>query len=176
VFAEREGERARTGFVLATKAARVHRLAAAADAPAGAVGLDLERRLRAAAPLPARAADRLHRVELGGGGADYAWFIDGRTFEDHAPLPVRKGERVEIAMRNATEMAHPMHLHGHPFQVVEIDGTGLAGAVRDSVMVPPAGSVRIAFDADNPGHWAFHCHHLYHMVAGMMASVKYEDA
>jgi FtsP/CotA-like multicopper oxidase with cupredoxin domain len=70
-------------------------------------------------------------------------------------------------------MAHPMHLHGHAFQVTALSGAPLAGAVRDTVLVPPMGSVTIAFDADNPGRWALHCHNLYHMMTGMLAEVRY---
>lgn len=68
-----------------------------------------------------------------------------------------------------------MHLHGHHFQVVDINGTKLSGALRDTVHIPPMASVTIAFDADNPGRWPLHCHHLYHMAAGMMSFVAYED-
>lgn len=89
-------------------------------------------------------------------------------------LTVREGERVHIAMQNHTAMAHPMHLHGHHFQVVAINGAPLAGAVRDTVQIPPMAEVTVAFDADGPGKWAFHCHHLYHMPAGMMAVLGYE--
>ena len=60
------------------------------------------------------------------------------------------------------------------FQVVGINGKRMQGAVRDTVAVPPMASVTIAFDAANPGIWTFHCHHLYHMVSGMMAFVAYE--
>ena len=70
-------------------------------------------------------------------------------------------------------MPHPMHLHGHEFQVVEIDGVRFAGAVRDTVLVPPGRRVVAAFDADNPGLWAFHCHLLYHLDAGMFATIQY---
>jgi FtsP/CotA-like multicopper oxidase with cupredoxin domain len=79
------------------------------------------------------------------------------------PVTVAKGERVELAMRNVTMMAHPMHLHGHSFQVSEING-----AMRDSITI-----VKVIF-ANNPGLWAFHCHNLYHMVAGMFATVVYD--
>lgn len=59
-------------------------------------------------------------------------------------------------------MAHPMHLHGHAFQVIAVNGKLVNGAIRDTVLVTPMmGSVRIAFDADNPGRWAFHCHNPY---------------
>ena len=76
-------------------------------------------------------------------------------------------------MRNRTNMAHPMHLHGHHFQIVAIDGKRFAGAVRDTVHIPPQRSVTVAVDADNPGEWPFHCHHLYHMAAGMMTRFGY---
>ena len=86
---------------------------------------------------------------------------------------VAKGERVELVMTNKTQMPHPMHLHGHTFQVVEIDGKRIAGARRDTVLVRPNRRVVVAFDADNPGHWAFHCHLLYHMESGMFATIQY---
>lgn len=81
----------------------------------------------------------------------YAWLMDGRTWNDHKPLSVSKGQRVEIDISNKSAMAHPMHLHGHHFQVTALNGTALPGAMRDTVLVPATGSVRIAFDADNPG-------------------------
>ncbi len=80
-------------------------------------------------------------------------------------------------MRNHSMMTHPMHLHGHHFQIVAINGQEISGAVRDTVFLPPMTSVAFAFDAVNPGKaWAFHCHHLYHMATGMMATVGYEGA
>ena len=79
-------------------------------------------------------------------------------------------------MHNLSMMTHPMHLHGHHFQVTEVNGRPVQGALRDTVAVPPMASVTIAFDATNLGIWAFHCHHLYHMVSGMMAYVAYEGA
>jgi FtsP/CotA-like multicopper oxidase with cupredoxin domain len=80
---------------------------------------------------------------------------------------------VTIEMVNHSMMAHPMHKHGPAFQVIAINGAALAGAVRDTVLVPPLGSLTIAFDADNPGRWAFHCHNLYHQMTGMMTEVRY---
>jgi FtsP/CotA-like multicopper oxidase with cupredoxin domain len=55
-----------------------------------------------------------------------------------------------------------------------IDGQPFQGAVRDTVLVMPRARVRIAFDADNPGRWAFHCHNLYHMQTGMLTEVRYD--
>ena len=74
---------------------------------------------------------------------------------------------------NPTGMMHPMHMHGHHFQVVAIGGRRIAGPVRDTLIVPPHTPVTIAFDADNPGRWLLHCHNLYHMVSGMTAEVAY---
>jgi FtsP/CotA-like multicopper oxidase with cupredoxin domain len=91
-----------------------------------------------------------------------------------SPLMLTKGQRVEIDLLNRTMMAHPIHLHGHVFQVIAIDGRPIQGAVRDTVLVMPMGRVRIAFDSDNPGRWALHCHNLYHMVTGMMTEFRYQ--
>jgi FtsP/CotA-like multicopper oxidase with cupredoxin domain len=173
IFAQVEGKRARTGIVLAAFGAPVSRLAAEAAENALPVDLSLERRLEAVTPLAPRAADVTHRVILAGAMAPYAWSMNGEYWPSVTPLMVATGQRVTIEMRNRTMMAHPMHLHGHAFQVVAINGTPLAGAVRDTVLVPPMGDVTIAFDADNPGRWAFHCHNLYHMMTGMMTEVRY---
>ena len=106
--------------------------------------------------------------------ASYVWSLNGRVYGQDKPLMVARGQRVELVMSNRTMMSHPMHLHGHAFQVVASDGRRFAGAVRDTVLVPPMRSVTVAFDADNPGRWAFHCHNLYHQEAGMMTTVQYE--
>jgi FtsP/CotA-like multicopper oxidase with cupredoxin domain len=173
IFAQVEGKRARTGIVLAASGAPVSRLAAEAGQNAPPVDLSLERRLEAVSPLAPRAPDVTHRVILAGAMAPYAWSMNGEYWPNVTPLMVAPGQRVAIEMLNHTMMPHPMHLHGHAFQVVAINGAPLAGAVRDTVLVPPMGSVTIAFDADNPGRWAFHCHNLYHMTTGMMTEVRY---
>jgi len=173
IFAQVEGKRARTGIVLAASGAPVSRLAAEAAENALPIDLSLERRLEAVTPLAPRAPDVKHRVILAGAMAPYAWSLNGEYWPNVTPLMIATGQRVAIEMLNHTMMAHPMHLHGHAFQVVAINGAPLAGAVRDTVLVPPMGSVTIAFDADNPGRWAFHCHNLYHMMTGMMTEVRY---
>ena len=76
-------------------------------------------------------------------------------------------------MTTRSMMSHPMHLHGHVFQVVAADGARFAGAIRNIVLVPPMMPVTVVFDADNPGKWAFHCHNLYHMAVGMMTTAQY---
>jgi FtsP/CotA-like multicopper oxidase with cupredoxin domain len=78
------------------------------------------------------------------------------------PLLLSEGQRIEIDLINHSMMAHPMHLHGHAFQLIAIDGRKINGAVRDTVLVMPMSRVRITFDANNPRRWPFHCHNLYH--------------
>jgi FtsP/CotA-like multicopper oxidase with cupredoxin domain len=173
IFAQVEGKRARTGIVLATSGAPVSRLAAEAAENAPPVDLSLERRLESVTPLAPRAPDVTHRVILNGAMTPYAWSLNGEYWPEVTPLMIAPGQRVAIEMMNRTMMAHPMHLHGPAFQVIALNGAPLAGAVRDTVLVPPMGSVTIAFDADNPGRWAFHCHNLYHMMTGMLTEVRY---
>jgi FtsP/CotA-like multicopper oxidase with cupredoxin domain len=173
IFAQVEGKRARTGIVLAASGAPVSRLAAEAADNAPPVDLSLETRLEAVAPLAPRAPDVKHRVILAGAMAPYAWSLNGEYWPNITPLMIAHGQRVAIEMVNHSMMAHPMHLHGHAFQVVALNGAPLGGALRDTVLVPPKSSVTVAFDADSPGRWAFHCHNMYHQVTGMMTEVRY---
>lgn len=169
IFALREGARQRTGIILQPQGANVVKLPGEADKIAPVLDMALEAQLRALTPMAQKTADRHFDVALNGTMEGYTWTMDSAQ-----PLAVRKGERVEVTMRNPSMMSHPMHLHGHHFQVVAIDGKRFSGAQRDTVNIAPGRSVTIAFDANNPGKWAFHCHHLYHMVTGMMTFVTYE--
>ena len=174
VLAWLEGETSRTGIVLAAGAGTVARIPDRAETPSPALTLDLERTLRAKQPLPQRKADRVHTLNLTGEMAGYVWSINNVVWnKDTPPLPVAKGERVELVFVNRTPMPHPMHLHGHEFQVVEIDGERFSGAVRDTILVTPGRRVVVAFDALNPGWWALHCHLLYHLEAGMFTTIRY---
>ncbi len=173
ILADREDDTIRTGIVLATKTGKVGRIAERATKKAAIVGLALETQLRPIEPLAPRPAQRTRTVVLGGDMQRYVWTMDGAVYGQNKPITVAAGERVELAMKNTTGMAHPMHLHGTVFQVVAIGGKRLNGARRDTVMVPSNETVTIAFDADNPGRWAFHCHNGYHQEAGMMSSVEY---
>ncbi|MFG1413915.1 multicopper oxidase domain-containing protein [Xanthobacter sp. VTT E-85241] len=171
VLAQVEASPRRTGLVLATAGASVARVAETADRPQVLLDLAFEGRLSAGKPIAQRKADKVFPIMLGE-EAGYRWTINGRTYGEASPFAVSPGERVEMTFMNPTTMSHPMHLHGHHFQVVGIGGRRIAGAVRDTVMVPPHMPVTIAFDAGPKGEWFLHCHHLYHMATGMMAVVK----
>jgi FtsP/CotA-like multicopper oxidase with cupredoxin domain len=134
VLAVLEGERAQTGIAGKGQVARISSMRKVASAP---LTLGLESSLRAAEPLPDRKADRRHVLNLTGSMQGYQWSINNVAWsKDVRPLKVAEGERVELALTNQT-MSHPMHLHGHSFQVVAIDGHRFPGALRDTVLVPP---------------------------------------
>ncbi|PWI12691.1 copper oxidase [Streptomyces sp. Act143] len=132
-------------------------------------------RLRAAddVRLDSREADRVHRVELTGGMAMYNWTVNGKAFDmddpTADPLTVEEGERVRLDFVNTTQMWHPMHLHGHTYQ---LDG---GGPRKDTAVVLPQQKLSVVFDADNPGQWMLHCHNAYHAEVGMMALVAYRS-
>lgn len=176
VLAHREGDTAQTGLILAAPGAAVAKLPDRGAKKSGAMGAELESRLRSTVPLPVRPVDTELLSALTGDMAAYVWEMHGGVYPDNEPLVVTTGERTAVRIRNETGMAHPMHLHGHVFQVVEIDGKPLAGAVRDTVLLPPNAEMVIVFDANNPGIWAYHCHNLYHMEAGMFSYVTYVPA
>ncbi|MCW3767223.1 MULTISPECIES: multicopper oxidase family protein [Paenarthrobacter] len=121
--------------------------------------------------LKDKTPDRTHELKLTGGMEKYDWGINGNRFDMTKPFEhsfdVKIGERVEVRFVNDTDMWHPMHLHGHTFQV------GTSGARKDTVIVRPKQTVSVFFDADNPGQWLAHCHNSYHAERGMMAVFSY---
>ena len=122
-----------------------------------------------AAALPAGSVDRTYRVDLTGSMATFDWRIASPK-ERGVSLPVRVGERVRLIIRNRTTMWHPIHLHGHTFQVGSANANGPR---KDTVVVGPKLNVTIELIADNPGRWVLHCHNVYHAEAGMMTTLNY---
>ena len=119
--------------------------------------------------LPAEDADRGYEMTLTGDMMTFDWGIDAPE-ESSVTMPVREGERVRLSFVNNTAMWHPMHLHGHTFQLVDDGGTGPR---KDTVNVAPGESVTVEFVANNPGQWMVHCHNLYHAEAGMQTTISY---
>ena len=117
-----------------------------------------------------RAPSRSMDIHLTGNMERYMWSFDGVKMSDPAePIPFRLGERVRVTLINDTMMPHPIHLHGHFFELVT--GHGANSPRKHTVNVPPGGKVSFDLTADAIGDWAFHCHNLYHMTAGMMRVV-----
>ena len=129
------------------------------------------RDLVAAARNPdVRAPAREMRIHLTGNMERYMWAFDGVKLNAvTAPIAFRQGERVRVTLVNDTMMGHPIHLHGHFFELVT--GHGEHAPRKHTVQVQPGGMVTFDLTADAVGDWAFHCHLLYHMHAGMMQIV-----
>ncbi len=170
ILAQREGGRERTGLILATSGAEIRRLDAMAESEAPAFDTDLaqESRLIAQGALPDRPVDRSQMLMLGGAMQPYLWTINGAVWGQRQPITARSGERVVLSFHNMSMMGHPMHLHGHVFQVVGLNGHRVAGALRDTVHVPPMSMVDVALDAGEAARWMLHCHHMPHLATGMM--------
>jgi len=105
-------------------------------------------------------------IHLTGSMERYMWSFDGKTFSEQSePIRLARNERVRFKLVNDTMMTHPIHLHGFFFELV--NGKGLHQPRKHTVNVLPGGFVRFDLTADAPGDWAFHCHLLMHMHAGM---------
>lgn len=111
-------------------------------------------------------------------GENMVYTINGKTFPDTESIQVKKGDLVKVKLNNnsATD-DHPMHLHGHFFQVLSKNSKPVEGSpiVKDTLNLKPGEEYEVAFVADNPGEWMFHCHDLHHASAGMVTEVKYTD-
>lgn len=119
--------------------------------------------------------DRTYDFTLSGGMmmGPNVWTMNGASYPNTTPIDVRQGERVRIRLFNMSMEDHPMHLHGHSFQVVAIGGRPVDGPIKDTITVRPMEEYEIEFVANNPGTWLFHCHNLQHMGGGLMTEVHY---
>ena len=117
-----------------------------------------------------RAPSRQLDIHLTGNMERYMWSFDGVKMSEPAePIPFRHNERVRVRLVNDTMMQHPIHLHGHFFELVT--GHGAWSPRKHTVNVQPGGTATFDVTLDAQGDWAFHCHNLYHMTAGMMRVV-----
>ena len=103
-------------------------------------------------------------------GEGMTWQINDRVFPDTPPIQVEKGDIVRVDITNEGRLNHPMHLHGHRFQVEAEDG---GAVVKDLINMKPGESYTIYFEADNKGEWLFHCHDNNHADRGMVTIVDY---
>ncbi len=119
-----------------------------------------------------REASRLLEIHLTGNMERYMWSFDGRMFSSVDDIPIRFAwnERVRVKLVNNTMMAHPIHLHGMFFELVNGE-SAMRQPRKNVVVVQPGASAQFDLTANEPGDWAFHCHLLYHMHGGMMQTV-----
>lgn len=172
VLAQGQGTNMQTGIILATASATIPQFSEQTTI-AGALTNSQEHLFEPLTPLEKKTPDQQFTLELNGNMMDYVWTINNQIWPNITPLVIEEGKRIEITFVNKSEMSHPMHLHGHVFQLTALNGKPLNGPLRDTINVPAHSTATIQFDANNPGIWPLHCHILYHMQAGMMTVVRY---
>ncbi|QZE27313.1 multicopper oxidase family protein [Brevibacterium casei] len=173
LVAEAEGKQERVHAVVRTGSGEVPPtdgdVLELAAAPLAAEAL----KARSDVALPAKSADRELTLRLTGSMAAYDWAFDETPYDHEKPMDtaqaIAEGERVRLSFVNETDMWHPLHLHGHTFQL-----TG-GGPRKDTAIVLPGKTLTVEFDANNPGRWLTHCHNIYHGEAGMMGVIAYEE-
>ncbi len=109
-----------------------------------------------------------------GHGSEERWTINGKSYPDTDEPILKEGQRYRLAMKNASEDDHPMHLHRHSFEVrTLVDGRQISGLRKDVVLVPAKSTVEVEFTANHPGRSLFHCHQQNHMDRGFMMVFRY---
>lgn len=123
--------------------------------------------------LPKDAPVKELRFELSGNMNRYVWSLDNKVVSETDKILIKKGENVRIILHNGSMMRHPMHLHGHDFRV--INGQEEYAPLKNVIDIMPMETDTLEFNANVDGDWFFHCHILYHMMAGMGRVFSYED-
>ncbi|RYJ52841.1 copper oxidase [Flavobacterium petrolei] len=113
------------------------------------------------------------RFELSGNMNRYVWSLDNKVVSEADKILIKKGENVRIVLFNGSMMRHPMHLHGHDFRV--LNGKEEYAPLKNIIDIMPMETDTIEFNANVKGDWFFHCHILYHMMAGMGRVFSYEN-
>ncbi len=123
--------------------------------------------------LPKDAPVKELRFELSGNMNRYVWSLDNKVVSETDKILIKKGENVRIILHNGSMMRHPMHLHGHDFRV--INGQEEYAPLKNVIDIMPMETDTLEFNANVDGDWFFHCHILYHMMAGMGRVFTYEN-
>jgi FtsP/CotA-like multicopper oxidase with cupredoxin domain len=124
-------------------------------------------------PAPDQVIAMVFRKIPGGKGGFNRWTINGETFEESTPIPIHQGKRYRLVFDNQSDDLHPVHLHRHSFELVDVEGKRTAGVMKDVVQVRVHKKVTVDFVADNPGLTLFHCHQQIHMDYGFMRLLEY---
>ncbi len=169
-----EGENDQTGMILYTKGKDIPIIPIKANTAAPALNYDQEYNFHAVSQeFKNLQIKKIIDVVLTGNMQNYVWMINGQVWPNIVPIELKKDQNFQIDFINKSEMAHPMHIHGHFFQVIAIDGEPIPdGVIHDTVFVKPHSTVSVVLKADVSGRWFLHCHMLYHMHAGMMTFIQ----
>lgn len=107
------------------------------------------------------------------------WTINGKAWpgRDHSKIPpplarLERGRSYVFKLKNDSKLIHPIHIHGHTFKVLRSDRRSLPVHHADTVLLLPEETIEVAFVADNPGRWMFHCHVIEHQETGMMGYLE----
>ena len=124
-------------------------------------------------PKPDQTIDMIFQKIPSGAGLFNSWTVNGKEYPHEQEFLLKKGSRYRIVFRNRSEDAHPLHMHRHSFELVEINGKATAGIMKDTVVAPGYGRVTVDMVADQPGPTLFHCHIQQHMDYGFKALFRY---
>ena len=124
-------------------------------------------------PAPQKTIELVFEKIPGGAGKFNLWLINGKPYPHEHEFVLEQGTRYRLVMRNRTDDAHPMHLHRHLFELVEINGKAAHSIIKDTVVVPYFGRAIVDFTADQPGLALFHCHIQQHMDYGFKTLFRY---
>lgn len=124
-------------------------------------------------PAPQQTIETVFEKIPGGAGKFNVWLVNGKPYPHDREFVLQQGTRYRLIMRNRTDDAHPMHLHRHLWELVDVNGRKTAGLIKDTVIVPYYGRATVDFTADQPGLALFHCHIQQHMDYGFKALFRY---
>lgn len=174
ILALPEGTKQQTGLILATAKSTIPKLSETTKTENDLLDYSQELQVHAAHPFSNHKIQQSLLYKLEGNMSSYEWSMNGEEWPFIRPSVIKAGQRIEMVFDNKTDMPHPMHFHGHVFQITEINGQKIKGRQGDTIDVLPHSRVKLAFDSDNPGIWMLHCHILYHQAGGMMTTVNYD--
>ncbi|HXX43948.1 MAG TPA: multicopper oxidase domain-containing protein [Candidatus Acidoferrales bacterium] len=124
-------------------------------------------------PAPDRTIDMIFEKIPSGAGQFNIWHVNGKPYPHEQEFVLQQGARYRLVFRNRTDDAHPVHLHRHLFELVDVNGKPTSGVMKDTVIVPLYGRVSADLTADQPGLSLFHCHIQQHMDFGFKALFRY---
>ncbi len=124
-------------------------------------------------PAPAEKLDMVFEKVPRGAGKFNSFTVNGTVFPREQEFTLKQGTRYRLTFHNRTDDSHPMHLHRHQLELVEIYGKATSGVIKDTVVVPTYGRASVDFTADQPGLTMFHCHIQHHMDYGFKALLRY---
>nr|WP_254059888.1 multicopper oxidase domain-containing protein [Granulicella sp. L46] len=124
-------------------------------------------------PAPDQTIDMVFEKVPGGPNGINHWLVNGKEYPHEREFVLRQGRRYRLVFHNRSDDSHPLHIHRHLFELVELNGKPTAGIKKDTVIVPAFGRATVDLVADQPGLTLFHCHIQQHMDFGFMALFRY---